>query len=128
MVDILTGLSIDTEYITDDKQLLSGDCVPSLKYIYDFKNAFSKCARTYMDKNGGAGILMCPQLLWTLNNKTFNGDTDHYVHRVDNTCDSSMAIFKTNYTRLLLDDVQNFNTKKSVPYAYILQNLKTPKG
>ena len=122
--DITTGMEINTNEITKKKLLSTGNNIPRLKYIYDFKNAFKNCAHSYMDKNAGAGILLCPQLLWILNNKTFNENTAHYIHREDMSTESTMDLFKSNYISLNLDRVQCFDTRKSVPYAYIIPKFK----
>ena len=57
--DTTTGMEINTNEITKKKLLSTGNNIPRLKYIYDFKNAFKNCAHSYMDKNAGAGILLC---------------------------------------------------------------------
>ena len=55
--------------------------VPTEREIRNFaKITHPHAVTTYLDKNGGAGIVMCKKHHYNINKKTFNDDIDHYDH------------------------------------------------
>ena len=55
--------------------------LPTEQRLRNFTRELHKCAvTTYMDKNAGAGILMCKKRHYNITKATFYDDTDHYKH------------------------------------------------
>ena len=98
--------------------------LPTEQRIRNFTRELHKCAvTTYMDKNAGAGILMCKRHHYNITKATFYDDTDHYKHTHKNKSE-------------IMEDFQKFHEKngekihrfhgekRSIPYAYTLLKFK----
>ena len=76
-----------------------------------------------MDKNAGAGILMCKRHHYNITKATFYDDTDHYKHTHKNKSEI-MEDFQKFHEKNG-EKIHRFHGKKrSIPYAYTLLKFK----
>ena len=116
--------SSNNDLITDDVNHAS-QYIPSEKSIREFKRDIHKCAIvTYLDKNAGAGILMCKKHHYEITKKSFCDDPDHY-EKTGLTTTEVMGKFEDFHKKNNLNKIKVFHGKtRSIPYSYCLPKSK----
>jgi hypothetical protein len=92
-----------------------------IKNLLNFKQNTQNCVRTYLDKNGGAGIICCARRHWEHSRKAF-WDDPHY-ERADQNKETLIENMKEQINSLP-KNVKSWKKDADLPYSYILLKNK----